>query len=138
MDRKVSCGAIVFFKDSEKLEFLLLKYPNYWGFPKGEKEEGENELEAARREIKEETNLDVDFIPGFRKEYEYSYWLGKRLVKKTAVFFLAKARNKDVKISWEHEDYRWLEFEEALKYLTYEKDRENLREAYKFIKSLKI
>lgn len=134
----ISCGAIVFYKENEKIEFLLLKYPNYRGFPKGEMEPNETEIETARREIKEETNLDVEFIPGFRKEYEYFFWLKGKLVKKKAVFFLAKAKSKDVKISWEHEDYKWLTFEEALKTLTFEEDKENLKAAYEFIKSLNI
>jgi len=138
MELKKSCGAIVFYKDGDKIEFLLLKYPNYWGFPKGESEEGESEIETAKREIKEETNLDVEFIPGFRREYEYSYWLKGKLIKKRAVFFLARAKNKDVKISWEHEDYKWLPFEEAIKLLKYEEDKKNLKEAYEIIKNLKI
>ncbi|MEM5882178.1 MAG: NUDIX domain-containing protein [Candidatus Aenigmatarchaeota archaeon] len=138
MKIKTSCGAIVFYKDNEKIEFLLLKYPNYWGFPKGEKEEKESEIEAARREIKEETNLDVEFIPGFIREYEYSYWLNKRLVKKKAIFFLARAKTKNVKISWEHEDFKWLSLEDALKLLAYEEDKKNLREAYEFIKKCNI
>ncbi|MEM0243343.1 MAG: NUDIX domain-containing protein [Candidatus Aenigmatarchaeota archaeon] len=138
MKIKTSCGAIVFYKDNEKIEFLLLKYPNYWGFPKGEKEEKESEIEAARREIKEETNLDVEFIPGFIREYEYSYWLNKRLVKKKAIFFLARAKTKNVKISWEHKDFKWLNLEDALKLLTYEEDKKNLREAYEFIKKCNI
>lgn len=138
MKIKTSCGAIVFHKDNEKIEFLLLKYPNYWGFPKGEKEEKESEIEAARREIKEETNLDVEFIPGFIREYEYSYWLNKRLVKKKAIFFLARAKTKNVKISWEHEDFKWLSLEDALKLLAYEEDKKNLREAYEFIKKCNI
>ncbi|MEM5828195.1 MAG: NUDIX domain-containing protein [Candidatus Aenigmatarchaeota archaeon] len=135
---KISCGAIVFYKENDKIEFLLLKYPNYWGFPKGEKEENESEIETARREIKEETNLDVEFIPGFRREYEYSFWLKGKLIKKKAIFFLARAKSKDVKISWEHEDFKWLPYEEALKTLGYEQDKENLKAAYEFIKKLNL
>ncbi|MEM7818158.1 MAG: NUDIX domain-containing protein, partial [Candidatus Aenigmatarchaeota archaeon] len=101
-------------------------------------EEKESEIEAARREIKEETNLDVEFIPGFIREYEYSYWLNKRLVKKKAIFFLARAKTKNVKISWEHEDFKWLNLEDALKLLAYEEDKKNLREAYEFIKKCNI
>ncbi|MEM0324887.1 MAG: NUDIX domain-containing protein [Candidatus Aenigmatarchaeota archaeon] len=138
MIKKVSCGAIVFYKENDNIEFLVLKYPNYWGFPKGEKEKNESEIEAAKREIKEETNLDVEFIPGFRREYEYSYWLHGKLIRKRAIFFLARAKSKDVKISWEHEDFKWLNFEEAIKLLNFEEDKENLKLAYEFIKKLNL
>ncbi len=131
--KKISCGAIIFYKNSD-YEFLLLKYPNYWGFPKGEKERGESEIQTAKREIKEETGLDVEFIFGFKHEHEYSYYLKGKLITKKAVLFLAKAKSKNVKISWEHEGFKWLKFEDALKTLSYESDKEALKKAYEFLK----
>ncbi|MEM0481218.1 MAG: NUDIX domain-containing protein [Candidatus Aenigmatarchaeota archaeon] len=136
--KKVSCGAIIFRKENGNLYFLLLKYPNYWGFPKGEQEENENEIDTAKREIKEETGIeDLKFIFGFRKEYEYSYFLKGKRINKKAIFFLAETKQKEVKISWEHEDYKWATLEEALKILTYEEDKKNLKEAYEYLKRMK-
>ncbi len=136
--KKISCGAIIFRRENDKIYFLLLKYPNYWGFPKGEKEENESEIETAKREIKEETGIeDLRFIFGFRREYEYYYFIEGKKVEKKAVFFLAETKTKDVKISWEHESYKWAEFEEALKLLGYEEDKRNLKEAYEYLKKIK-
>ena len=134
---KISCGAIIFRKDDSNIYFLLLKYPNYWGFPKGEKEGNESDIETAKREIKEETGIeDLKFIFGFRKEYEYSYFLKGKKINKKAIFFLAETNQKDVKISWEHEDYKWASYEEALKLLSYEDDKKILREAFEYLKKL--
>lgn len=49
-------------------------------------EEGETEEETARREIKEETGLDVLLDTGFRETVTYS---PKRNTKKTVVYFVA-------------------------------------------------
>ena len=136
--KKISCGAIIFRRENDKIYFLLLKYPNYWGFPKGEMEKNESEIETARREIKEETGIEnLNFIFGFRKEYEYSYFLQGKRINKKAIFFLAETNEKDVKISWEHEDFRWVSLEEALKLLTYDEDKKILKEAYEYLKKIK-
>jgi 8-oxo-dGTP pyrophosphatase MutT (NUDIX family) len=136
--KKISCGAIIFRKENGKLYFLLLKYPNYWGFPKGEKEENESEIETAKREIKEETGIEeLKFIFGFKREYEYSYFLKGKKIEKKAILFLAETNQKDVKISWEHEDFKWAEYDEALKLLTYEEDKKSLKNAYEFLKKMK-
>ena len=60
VENEVSCGAIVFKKDIE-LKFLLMHKPDakgfhgYWGFVKGNVEEGEDETDTVLRELNEET-----------------------------------------------------------------------------------
>ena len=67
--REKSCGALVYRKKQDKYELLLIKhrYGGHWSFPKGHVEQGENELQTALREIKEETGLDLltvnDILP---------------------------------------------------------------------------
>ena len=69
MLREKSCGALVYRKRKEKYELLLIKHKSggHWSFPKGHVESGENELQTALREIKEETGLDVRLMDGFRQ-----------------------------------------------------------------------
>lgn len=55
--RKTSCGIILVANH----QILLVKPTNgsYWDFPKGCADEGEEHLDAAIRECKEETNFDL-------------------------------------------------------------------------------
>ncbi|MGI8636799.1 MAG: NUDIX domain-containing protein, partial [Segetibacter sp.] len=72
---KLSAGILVFKLIDKKL-FVLLVHPGgpfwknkdegAWSIPKGEYEEGEDALLAAKREFKEETGIDLpagEFIP---------------------------------------------------------------------------
>lgn len=55
--------ASVYILDNQKV--LLIKHPklNKWLAPGGHVEDNETPIEAARREVKEETGLDIEFIP---------------------------------------------------------------------------
>lgn len=130
-----SAGAIVVHRSDSKIEYLILHYPaGHWDFPKGNVEKGESELDAAIREIGEETGLtDLKFINGFKKMIQYYYRKGDQLVKKTVTFYLAESKTKDVKISFEHQGYVWLPIDEALAKVTYQNARNVLKEAHQFL-----
>lgn len=130
-----SAGAVVFYP-SIPVEYLLL-FSSFWEFPKGLIDPGESEIEAALREVREETGLEVEFEEGFRNITTYfkrRHETGA-LVKKTVVYFLARARTQKVELSSEHNDARWLTFDNALKQLTYENSRQLLRKANSFLKN---
>jgi NTP pyrophosphohydrolases including oxidative damage repair enzymes len=132
---EVSAGAVVFYR-GDALEYLLLHYPaGHWDFPKGNIELGETPEKAALREIKEETGLDVELLPGFREEVEYVYARERRRVRKKVIFFLARAPAKEVRLSWEHKGYVWLPFDQALPRLTYESSRRVLAKAHRHLRS---
>ena len=133
MTYEKSCGAIIFRK-KENIEYLIIlnkkgNAQGHWGFPKGHVENDETELETAMREIKEETGLSPRFIDGFRVVSRYS---PKPNVEKDAVYFLAESSLEEVFIQEsELGSYRWLEFDDAKKLLTYEKT--HLGEANSFL-----
>lgn len=146
MPVKKSAGAIVFHRaPAGKIEYLLLKHSEkYWNFPKGQIEKGESDIEAARREIEEETGLkNLRIISGFKAFEKYFYRGSKKYsekeegktIMKIVVFYLAESKTRDVKISHEHQGYEWLDLESALERLKrYKGSRDILKRADNFLK----
>jgi bis(5'-nucleosidyl)-tetraphosphatase len=131
MLKERSAGAIIFRREPEKKYYLLLHYDGgHWDFPKGNIEKGEEPEETAVREIKEETGItDLRFLPDFRETITYFYKREGQTVFKQVIFFLAETTEKEVKISWEHQGFEWLDYHQALERLTFENARNLLRSA---------
>ena len=88
------CGAIVFTKKDDEILYVIVKSKEgVYGFPKGHAEPNESEQQTAIREIKEETNLDVKIINGFRVTCEYEVPDEKDTIK-DLVLFLAEYKNQ--------------------------------------------
>ena len=130
-----SAGAIIFRRENGKIKYLLIKYGwGHWEFPRGLIEKGESLEETAIREIEEETGLEkVEFVPGFKEWIKFFFKLKGKNVMKIATFLLAETKQKEVKLSSEHKDYLWLEYEEALEKLTYKNSKGVLKQANEFI-----
>lgn len=130
-----SAGAIVFRRENNKIKYLLIQYGwGHWEFPRGLIEKGESLEETARREIKEEVGIeDIKFIPGFKEWFKFFFKLKGKNIMKIATFLLAETKTKEVKLSHEHKDYVWLEYEEALKKLTFKNSKEVLKKANDFL-----
>lgn len=133
MRQEKSAGAVIFQQKDGQILFLLLKYTRYWGFAKGWVEEGENDEEAAIREVREETSLQVSLIPGFKFEQKWTYKIDNEWSKKHAIYFLAQVHNPEVKISEEHEDFRWVSLQDSLKLMKIKNNKEMIRAACEFI-----
>ena len=95
---------------NNKRQVLLLKrsakvdsHPNKWGFPGGRVEEGETSVDAAVREVYEETTLKV-----FPKKLTYVFNMKKENGKEI-VFFLTDSWHGSVKTDWESDDYGWVD-----------------------------
>ena len=135
MGTEKSAGIVLFRNDSNKNEFLLLNYPQgHWDFIKGKVEENETTHETAIRETKEETGIsNIEFIDGFEEWVEYDFRFKKEDIHKKVIFFLAKTDEKNVKLSHEHNDYIWLEYDDALKKTTFENAKSVLSKANEFL-----
>lgn len=93
---------------NEKGEFLMVRFAKdvnpseAWIFPGGRLDEGDKPEDALVREIKEETNLDVEVGP----PCGVSMW-GKEEDHRYAVFFICTLLRGEVKLCKEHQEYRW-------------------------------
>ncbi|MCX6708617.1 MAG: NUDIX domain-containing protein [Candidatus Woesearchaeota archaeon] len=117
-------------------KFLLLLYDaGHWDFPKGHIEKDESSEQAALRELKEETGIsDAVILPGFSENIHYFFKKEGKLISKEVVFFAARTKTFDVKLSFEHKDFIWLPFNDALAKLTYKNAKEVLRKAEEHVK----
>ena len=123
MKEEKSCGAVVVKIEKGKVFYLIEKMNvGHYSLPKGHVIDGETELETAKREIKEETNLDVVFYHPYED------------VEKEVVFFMAEtydSKNMKPQTS-EVTELLFLLYEEALNLLTYETDKRILQKAHIF------
>lgn len=118
MKYEKSCGAVIF--DGDKI-LVIQQVKGHWGFPKGHVEEGETEIKTAIREIKEETNLDVEIDETHRYVERYSPEEG---IEKDVVFFIAKKIGGEIKVQEEEvKATEWLLPNEAMDRLTYESSK---------------
>ncbi len=131
-----SCGAIVYTVESNEIKYLLVEeFSGCHSFPKGRMENGETEEETALREIKEETNLDVELITDFRVSEQYNP-PGKPDMTKQVVYFLAKYTDEPrVTRPNEVKSLKSLNLEDALKVIEHDNKKELLKQADDYIKS---
>jgi len=132
-----SAGFILITDDFEADDYcvLLLHYTSgHWDFPKGNIETNETELEAATRELQEETGIEtIRVIPNFRCVLDYKYTRKTMLISKQVTLFLASTGVRKVKISHEHVGYSWVKKSDATIQLTYKNAKSALKQAINFL-----
>lgn len=116
--KRLSSGAVVVRETGDGLRFLLLRAFDHWDFPKGIVEDGESPLQAARREIEEETTLcDLEFVWGETFVETGPYSRGKTAryyIARTVTFSIELPINPELGRA-EHSEFRWVDYDEAMK-----------------------
>ena len=135
-----SAGFILISDDflTSHYSVLLLHYRSgHWDFPKGNIETNETEMQAATRELREETDITkFRLMPNFRTTLSYKYTKKSKLISKQVILFLASTKVKNVKISKEHIGYKWTESDSSVDQLTYSNAKNALLYAIDFLHKL--
>ena len=114
---RLSSGVVVVSLAQRKLNFLLLRAYRNWDFPKGLVEAGEDPIDAALREVKEETTLeDLSFDWGTAFIETGPYNKGK-----ISRYYIARSKETVVRLPVnpdlgrpEHHEACWVDFAKAL------------------------
>ncbi len=116
LNETLSCGFVLARETDAGCVTLMLRAYHHWDFPKGLREDGEGAIEAAIREVGEETGIqDLHMEWGERFMDTGPYSRGK-----TARYYLARTASADVVMGLspetgqpEHHEWRWVSFDEA-------------------------
>ena len=120
--------------ENDKIYYAILKRHKHWRgweFPKGGVDKNETELNAVKRELKEETGLKILKIKEFGVKSRYRYrkkLLDRKEIGQSYSLFAVEVRKGKVKIDRkEHSDFKWLIFDKAVKILKWPNQRKCLR-----------
>jgi 8-oxo-dGTP pyrophosphatase MutT (NUDIX family) len=130
--REVSAGGVV-VHDGQVLVIVPTRRAadgsHVLGLPKGHLDEGETIMQAATREVREETGVEAEPV-GELGEVRYWYVRDRRRVAKSVFFFLFRYVGGDPA---DHDDEvletRWMGLAEAQKALSYPGEREMVARA---------
>ena len=131
----VSYGVVPVFKNGDTWQVLLVHQISYrgddfWIFPKGHAEGNETPVEAALRELKEETGLEEVRLGADDFSVNYSFIHEDIKIEKTVTYFIGYCQNQRTYILQPHEikEARWCSLEEARKLVTHNNSRQVLSE----------
>lgn len=120
---------IRFAKDRWQTFLIKQVHGHFWGFPKGHPNEGEKPLDAAIRELEEETSLtfkEIVLEEIFSESYTF-FHKGIR-IEKNVEYFVVEVEGAFKAHPTEIEEGEWLDIDAALKRLTYPESKRILTE----------
>ena len=97
--------------------------------PSGNMENGENIYEALLREVKEETNLEIEHVVSYVNSFDYLSSSGKKARQYN--FSVTVKSTEDIKLT-EHDSYKWMSIDEAMDDILITDEVKNTLEIYKF------
>lgn len=119
--KRISAGAVILRQTDSGWHALLLRAWSHWDFPKGNVEHGESLMQAALREVKEETGIT-----------ELSFPWGHALARtniyskdKVAYYAIAQTQGSEVLLLpnpetgvKEHDEFRWVPWDQIQQMLS--------------------
>jgi nucleoside triphosphatase len=108
-------GAMIFDPAGRLVLMKSHKWKGKYCIPGGHIELGERMVDAVKREVKEETNLDIrdlEFVCFQEAIYDEQFWEPSHFI---FFDFACRTDSRDVTLSEEAEEYTWVTLDEALK-----------------------
>jgi len=126
--KEISAGAIVYTLIKDEILYLVIKdFHGNYGFPKGHLEKDETLYQAAIREVKEETGIDISLHTSFKEELNYVMPNGRN---KTSVYYIGYFEDQTPQRQEEEvEEILLLPYNEAYDIMTFDNMKEALKKA---------
>ena len=126
-------------KENEQIKFAIFYRNSHpiWQFVSGGGEDNETPIDTVVREIKEETSLVINkneirqldsraTIPVLNITGKYTW--GDSVFVVPEYTFAVELKKYDIKLSNEHKEYKWVEYNEAMEKLRYDSNKTALWE----------
>ena len=140
MEKVIRKIQVIIFRKNPNLEILMLKViperGGFWQCVTGKVEEGEDEVDAAFREVKEETGISSDKVKHVLKDiYSFEYLKNNRKIHETVFGFevfpdIGIDTTKNV--YKEHTEYAWFSPEKAIEISSFDSQKQSILHLLKY------
>ncbi len=108
------------YLSSEWHVFLVQHRAGHWSLPKGHAEKGETALQAATRELTEETGLTIKkLLPYDSMDDHYEFEKNGKYIKKKVTYFLAEVEGEEILQQQEIQEGQWVILSKAHELATF-------------------
>ena len=129
---------VIPFRKKENFEYAIFRRADagYWQGIAGGGEDNESPIEAAKRETSEEANIPASetyfLLKTISSEPVYHFtarnlWPNNQYVI-PGYYFAVEASNIEIALSYEHLEYKWVNYDDGRKLLNWEDDKTALWE----------
>jgi 8-oxo-dGTP pyrophosphatase MutT (NUDIX family) len=138
MLRQTSYGIVPLKRKKTEWYVLIVKRKEgFWEFPKGHAEEGESHLEAAARELTEESGLEIKtLIFDDPIKIQYYFTFEHQLISKEVLYYIAEVMGKIELQPKETIDSVWVPLAEAANHVTHQNSKDLCKEVIERIRKI--